>query len=91
MDVCKKMFATTHTYHYKPLDKFAPTLPVIHEVDENLAPLKRGMPSYYPPLCLRHLCEMRYTCLVCRGQLSVSFKNKSKPNYDMLKIGRAHV
>ena len=72
MDVCKKMFATTHTCHYKPLNKFAPTLPVIHEVDENLAPLKRGMPSYYPPLCLRHLCEMRYTCLVCRGQRSVS-------------------
>lgn len=88
MDDCKKMFASTHTYHYKPLNKFAPTLPAIHEVDENLGPLKRGMPSYYPPLCLRHFCEMRYTCLVCRGQLSVSLKDKSKYNHEMLIVLR---
>ena len=60
------------TTKYKPIDKFALGLPVIHEVDESLTPMKRAMPSYFPPLCLLHFCEMRYTCFVCSGQLTVS-------------------
>ena len=57
---------------YKPLDRFAIGLPTIHEVDENLAPLKKAMPSYFPPLCLLHMCEMRYVCFICSGRLTVS-------------------
>ena len=57
---------------YKPLDKFALGLPTIHEVDENFTPLKRAMPSYFPPLCLLHMCEMRYVCFICSGRLTVS-------------------
>ena len=30
-----------HTYHYRPLNKFAPTLPVIHEVDCELRTTKK--------------------------------------------------
>ena len=57
------------TNKYKPLvDKFAPGLPAINELDENFTPLKRAMPSYFPLLCLQHLCEIRY--LYCMRSLA---------------------
>ena len=74
MDKNVDNFRKTLVIHnkYNPPDKFALDLPVIHEVDEHLTPSEESHAIVLSPLCLLHMCEMRYICSICSGRLTVS-------------------
>ena len=73
-----------HLRYYRPLKLFRITLGSIPELDEGDTRRPgyfRPDPSYiypiwskrnYVPICLYHLCHMRYTCDVCSGRKTVS-------------------
>ena len=73
-----------HIRYYRPLKLFRRTLGSIPELDESYTRRPgyfRPDPLYiypmwskrnYTPVCLYHLCYMRYTCDVCSGRKTVS-------------------
>ena len=73
-----------HIRYYQPLRLFRRTLGSIPELDESDTRRPgyfRPDPLYiypmwskrnYTPVCLYHLCYMRYTCDVCSGRKTVS-------------------
>ena len=73
-----------HTRYYRPLKLFRRNLGSIPELDESYTRRPgyfRPDPLYiyptwskgnYTPVCLHHLCCMRYTCDVCSGRKTVS-------------------
>ena len=55
--------------YYKPLRKYKQRL---LSPDERLERRLGNFPKVFPPLCLLHLCILRYTCPVCQGLEDVS-------------------
>ena len=66
-------FPVGSSRYYKPLRKYKQRL---LSPDERLERRLGNFPKVFPPLCLLHLCILRYTCPVCQGLEDVSLLEK---------------